>query len=151
MKVREKKCKECGQLFTPENPRQQYCKRDHYRPCPTCGRKVFIKYLSDPTPRCADCKKAGIRVGSKFVVELSSVTDTEISGEYVTRKYVGRSSCRYINDHVYLVKLERQHPYGYLVHALKDITNGDEFDPNEVVMCISSMNSWHYFFKEVIE
>jgi len=49
-------CKECGQPFVPINPRQVYCTRTHTRPCPICGKPVVIKYFSDPTPKCAECK-----------------------------------------------------------------------------------------------
>lgn len=58
MSVEMKKCKECGKLFTPRNPRQQYCDDVHYRPCPVCGKPVEAKYLSDPARVCSDeCKK----------------------------------------------------------------------------------------------
>lgn len=58
MKVAEKLCKECGKPFQPTNSRQQYCTREHYRPCPVCGKPILIKYLSDPTPRCEECRSA---------------------------------------------------------------------------------------------
>ena len=50
----QKRCKECGEYFTPRSMRQQYCDKIHYRPCPVCGKLVEAKYLSDP-PRC--CSK----------------------------------------------------------------------------------------------
>lgn len=58
MSVEMKKCKECGKLFVPRNPRQQYCDELHYRPCPVCGKPVEAKYLSDPARVCSnECKK----------------------------------------------------------------------------------------------
>lgn len=58
MTVEMKKCKECGKLFVPRNPRQQYCDELHYRPCPVCGKPVEAKYLSDPARVCSnECKK----------------------------------------------------------------------------------------------
>lgn len=44
-------CKECGQEFVPDSPRQIYCKREHYRPCPICGKPVKAVYLNE-APRC---------------------------------------------------------------------------------------------------
>lgn len=54
----QKRCKECGEYFTPRSMRQQYCDKLHYRPCPVCGKPVEAKYLSDP-PRCCskECQK----------------------------------------------------------------------------------------------
>ena len=60
----EKKCKECGKIFIAMSARQLYCSADHYRPCPVCQKPVLIKYLSDPTPRCADCRKANASASS---------------------------------------------------------------------------------------
>lgn len=58
MLVEMKKCKECGKLFVPRNPRQQYCDELHHRPCPVCGKPVEAKYLSDPARVCSnECKK----------------------------------------------------------------------------------------------
>ena len=50
-------CKECGKEFEATSARQQYCSGPHFRPCPVCGKLVEIKYLSDPTPKCVDCRK----------------------------------------------------------------------------------------------
>ena len=50
-------CKECGKEFEAKSARQQYCSGPHFRPCPVCGTPVEIKYLSDPTPKCAECRK----------------------------------------------------------------------------------------------
>ena len=33
--------------------KEKYCSRDHYRPCPVCGKPVFAKYLSDPARCCS--------------------------------------------------------------------------------------------------
>ena len=55
----KKRCKECGEWFTPKSMRQQYCTKVHYRPCPVCGKPVEAKYSSDP-PRCCsrECQQA---------------------------------------------------------------------------------------------
>ncbi len=56
--LEKKRCKECGEYFTPRSARQQYCDKLHYRPCPNCGKLVEAKYLSDPPKYCSDeCRK----------------------------------------------------------------------------------------------
>lgn len=39
-----KKCELCGELFQPEHNCQRYCKKDHFRPCPVCGKPVKVEY-----------------------------------------------------------------------------------------------------------
>lgn len=48
-------CKACGKPFEAKHALQQYCSRDHYRPCPICGDLIFATYLSDPARRCKTC------------------------------------------------------------------------------------------------
>lgn len=54
----KKRCKECGELFTPKSAKQVYCDKDHFRPCPVCGNPVKVTHFSDP-PRCCsiECTK----------------------------------------------------------------------------------------------
>lgn len=153
MTLTMKKCKECGKLFTPKNPRSQYCDDKHYRPCPTCGKSIEIKYLSDPTPRCAECRKLGIKLKSTNVVKPTDnfvdITDNlgEMPVDFVERKYVGKSNFNFISSHTYLVKVKENRPYGYIVEAIKDITANEDVD--DVEMNIVNHNSFNYFFKEV--
>lgn len=35
-------CELCGKEFHPNNSTQKYCKDDHYRPCPVCGKPIKI-------------------------------------------------------------------------------------------------------------
>ena len=146
-----KKCKECGKLFTPRNPRSQYCDDKHYRPCPTCGKSVEIKYLSDPTPRCAECRKLGVKLSNNTRPTDNFVDTTDNLGElpveYIERKYVGNSNFNFISGHTYLVKAKENRPYGYIVKAIKDITDNEDLDDTE--MPISAIKSFYYFFKEV--
>lgn len=145
-----KKCKECGKLFTPKNPRSQYCDDKHYRPCPVCGRPVEIKYLSDPTPRCMECRQTGRKVSiAKPIVNITDTPDSlgELPVEYVERKYVGKSNFHFISGHTYLVKVKSNAPYGFIVKALRDTTENDDVEDTE--MPIASSNSFYYFFKEV--
>ena len=145
-----KKCKECGQLFVPKNPRQQYCDAKHFRPCPTCGKSIEIKYLSDPTPRCADCRAAGRKIGSKPITSITNELPENLGDlpvEYTERRYTGKSNFNFITNHIYLVKVKENRPYGFVVKAIRDTTDNEDVDDLE--MPISSPLSFSYFFKEV--
>lgn len=166
----KKICKECGKEFEASNARQQYCSRQHFRPCPVCGKPVAIKYLSDPTPKCSDCKKHRTisipaeepKNPSKAEIEYaelkhekgfwsvggstltSSLYDCS-SAKYVTRKYVGRTTCGFITNHIYTVALIDNAP-GKLAHAKEDQTSGDDLD---IGLGLSNESSWNHFFKVV--
>ena len=75
--MEQKRCKECGEWFTPRSMRQQYCTKLHYRPCPVCGKLVEAKYLSDP-PRCCsrECQQAA-RKKTKVVQKAETVQQVE--------------------------------------------------------------------------
>lgn len=142
----EKICKECGKPFIPTKKRQKYCDRIHYRPCPSCGKQIEIKWLSNPTPRCDDCRKhRSITVGNDKE-STSAFKFNYSSAEYVERKYTGKTSCGFITDHVYVVGLVKNDPYGYVAHALEDRTTGDDVS---VDLLLSSEISWKHFFCEV--
>lgn len=151
-----KKCKECGKLFTPSNPRQQYCTERHFRPCPVCGKLVEIKYLSDPTPRCVDCRKMRKSSSAPSVVPKPNQSDTneleatfqpsdysDAVREHHIKKYTGRSGCGFVTGHSYLIRVLPNNPYGFLVEGTRDVT--DEKDVNAALL-ISSMLSYHHFF-----
>lgn len=59
--IKPKKCAYCGEEFYPESARQKYCKRDHYGPCPVCGKPVLIKRM-DIGPQCCseECRQKAI-------------------------------------------------------------------------------------------
>lgn len=145
-----KKCKECGKLFKPDNPRQRYCTDVHYRPCPTCGKPVEIKYLSDPTPRCLDCRRSGNRVNPNKSTPAPIVDEAAAStlpDDFVERVYKGRDNqCGFHTGHKYLVKVKSNRPYGFIVEAIKDLTTNEDLD--DVSLPIASYNSFDYFFKE---
>jgi len=148
----QKTCKECGKLFHPRNPKQRYCDDIHYRPCPTCGKPVEIKYLTDPTPRCAECRKNGVKLGKKSPLMQPSTApaaeDSEygLPTDYVERTYTGKDgACGFVKGHKYLVKVKPNKPYGFLVEAIKDLTIDD--DVEDVGLPIASPNSFFYFFK----
>ena len=42
--TKTKTCPICGDEFLPEKPSQRYCKKDHYQPCPVCGKPVHKEF-----------------------------------------------------------------------------------------------------------
>lgn len=59
---REKVCPLCGETFMPDSFRQVYCKKDHYGPCPVCGKPVLIKdYNIGPQCCSEECRTKRIQ------------------------------------------------------------------------------------------
>lgn len=55
--MKEKKCKLCGELFTPECPSNVICKRDHFSSCPICGKQIIWNSTAAVQPCSKECKK----------------------------------------------------------------------------------------------
>ena len=133
-------CKECGQEFEATNPRQAYCSREHRRPCPVCGKPVLIKYLSDPTPRCADCrgKKSNpkeinpLRVASE-IINKPVASPAKPSPEHPNistdvRTYVGNPHVNYfIPGHDYALNIHWNDTV-YEVTSVRDVTDDADVD-----------------------
>lgn len=57
----ERVCPWCGEIFTATHPRQKVCKKEHFMPCPDCGRLVkivetsYAEYLKHGPKRCREC------------------------------------------------------------------------------------------------
>ena len=144
-----KKCKECGKLFKPDNPRQKYCTDQHYGPCPVCGKPTPLKWNGYPASRCDECKRLKLRAGTKAaeLMQNAETNDASLPDDFVERKYVGRDgSCGFVKDHKYLIKVKPNRPYGYVVEAIKDLTTNEDLE--DVGLPIASPNSFYYFFKE---
>lgn len=55
--TRSKICPLCGDEFVPEKPSSRYCKKDHFQPCPVCGKPVLWN-SKKPVPACSkECKR----------------------------------------------------------------------------------------------
>lgn len=53
---KEKRCAFCNELFIPNNNKQIYCKKPHYRICPICGKKYLednVENLKRPPIACS--------------------------------------------------------------------------------------------------
>lgn len=147
--IKMKKCKECGEMFLPKSPKQKYCDKDHYRPCPVCSKLVFAKYLSDPARCCSGkCQyQFGLQNKNKrpndaqYVesVESSVVKSEEAKGESITRtkdgidvanvrKYTGSNSCGFVEGHLYEVNIKELGRGSYSVDATYDVTDEAEVE-----------------------
>ena len=59
--TKPKTCPICGEEFVPEKPSQRYCKKDHYQPCPVCGKPVLWNSMRE-VPVCSkECKRKRTR------------------------------------------------------------------------------------------
>ena len=59
--AKPKKCPICGDEFVPEKPSQRYCGKDHYQPCPICGKPVLWNSMRE-VPVCSkECKRKRTR------------------------------------------------------------------------------------------
>lgn len=57
-KFKPKICKECGCEFIPTTGCQVFCKGEHFRPCPVCGKLVLNTRLTEPAICCStECRK----------------------------------------------------------------------------------------------
>ena len=79
--TRQKKCPICGNEFVPEKPSQRYCKKDHYQPCPVCGKPVLWNSMRE-VPVCSkECRRKRTRrrnlekYGVEHPMSLKSVQD----------------------------------------------------------------------------
>lgn len=51
-------CPLCGESFLPKSPAQRYCGKDHYQPCPVCGKPVVWNSANKNVPVCSkECKR----------------------------------------------------------------------------------------------
>lgn len=166
MELVQKRCRECGDLFTPKNPRQQYCDKLHYRPCPRCGKLIEAKYLSDPPRFCSkECSKQ-FRMSDKLkqlqqpttcskpakipqqpavsTLYTMNAKEDEIARGFMVKKYVGRTMVGYTHDHIYAVYCVSGQPNQLI--SVYDFTEHKEI---EKWFPYSSMTSLLSYFKPV--
>lgn len=59
--MKPRKCAYCGEEFVPSSSRQKYCKRDHYGPCPVCGKPTKILDMQAGPKACSEeCRQKEI-------------------------------------------------------------------------------------------
>ena len=86
--TKTKKCPLCGDTFLPEKPSQRYCKKDHFQPCPVCGKPVLWN-STRPVPSCSKkCKKELVRRRNveKYGVDHPMKTRTTKEKQHRTMK-----------------------------------------------------------------
>lgn len=52
MKIRQKECEICGELFVPTSGRQKICGKAHFIECSVCGKSMLWNSLREP-PSCS--------------------------------------------------------------------------------------------------
>lgn len=57
---KSKKCKICGEMFTPTSASNRICTKNHYQKCSICGAEFLWNSTSQPPATCdnKDCKRA---------------------------------------------------------------------------------------------
>lgn len=60
-------CKHCGETFETNSPQKIYCNRQHFRPCPVCGKAVaMIDNDFSRSPKCCSPECSHVLRASKF-------------------------------------------------------------------------------------
>ena len=65
--MKDKKCLECGRIFTPRCGTQKYCNGPHQTECKYCGR--IFDYTCSPKEKPNYCSKDCITEGKKITVK----------------------------------------------------------------------------------
>lgn len=138
-------CKECGKEFEATNGRQQYCSREHYRPCPKCGTPVLIKYLSDPTPRCKSCRYTKSEAVEVTAAPTVHAEDVSVNYSADVRRYAGVPIGGWIPDHLYAINIDRYDAL-YHVTSYEDVSDKIAVD---LYLPVSSMIQLNKYFQEV--
>lgn len=58
-----RKCVICGREFVPHNSKQKMCDREHWHPCPNCGKLVLARSPNEVNKCC--CRKCGQAIAQK--------------------------------------------------------------------------------------
>lgn len=101
IKSKTKICELCGKEFIPESNTQRYCKKDHYRPCPICGKPVLVKAAYDVPRTCSnECEvklraqtsifKYGVDIPSKSEVVRQKLHDKSVDPNIIEKR---RQTC----------------------------------------------------------
>ena len=53
--MKSKRCKICGEMFTPSVPAQIYCNKTHYNKCPICGQQIIWNSQKEVKPCSRKC------------------------------------------------------------------------------------------------
>lgn len=94
-----KVCELCGETFTSSSNTARYCNRDHYRPCPVCGKPVLIERGKEYEPaKCCsiDCTnmlraqtcedKYGVKIASQAESIRKKLHDIAVDDAVVQRR-----------------------------------------------------------------
>ena len=80
--MKSRKCAYCGEEFIPVSSAQKWCKRDHYGPCPVCGKLTKILDMYIGLAACSkECRQKKIeatntmRYGAPCVFQSEEIKD----------------------------------------------------------------------------
>ena len=79
-----KKCEICGDEFKPDSPRQKYCKKTHYMPCPICGKPVPIDPIVGKPSGCSQECTNKIRENTNM--ELYGVANAGAAPQFIEKR-----------------------------------------------------------------
>lgn len=122
-------CVICGDKFIPTNPRQKMCNKEHWHPCPNCGKLVLARSPNDINKCC--CRKCGQAIAQKKrdnnfksqgVSSLRDIQDQKVYHKIC--KYCGKPFDTYNARQVYCSEDYYNCPIcGKLVKIKKDRSN----------------------------
>ena len=82
--MKPRHCELCGEPFIPTSPRQKYCKRDHFMPCPVCGKPVLVDPVVGKPSGCSqECTN---KIRSDTNVLLYGVPNAGALPEFVEKR-----------------------------------------------------------------
>lgn len=164
----KRRCRECGEWFTPRSKNQIYCDKLHYRPCPVCGKPVEAKYLSDPARCCSNECKAIARKKKQEEEKSKRLQQTDAQQPKVkplkklnpedanyeeqlreistVKTYIfSRTICGFTKGHEYAIEINQEKgSYVYDIAATYDFTEHKHVD---LLLNVASMASFSRYFK----
>lgn len=87
--MKERECKQCGNIFTPKSPRQYYCNKEIIKKCPVCNDE-YISYCHPDAPTtCSkkECKKRAGYIASTGAMRKCKSCGREFKPTSSTQEY----------------------------------------------------------------
>lgn len=91
VQMKPRKCAYCGEEFIPTSSRQKWCKRDHYGPCPVCGKltKITDMYIG-PTACSEECRQKKIKFTTMNKYGVTNVFQSEHIKDKIKKSMIDR-------------------------------------------------------------
>lgn len=87
--MKERECKQCGNIFTPKSPRQYYCKKEIIKKCPVCNDEYTSYCHPDAPTTCSkkECKKRAGYIASTGAMRKCKLCGREFKPTSSTQEY----------------------------------------------------------------